>query len=145
MPTICARSEVQILAEKEEYYFLLDLSGADLHGISLLEATSLGSADLRPPISSANLEGASLHGANLSDTTLLFSNLKGASFYRANLGGASLHGANLSGANLGGCKRLTQEQIDQAEADSDNPPKLEGVVDAKTGKPLVWCGRSPAV
>ena len=145
MLTISARSEVQILAEKEEFYSLLDLSGADLHGISLLEATSLGSlgsSDLRSPISSANLEGASLSGANLSGATLLFSNLKGASLYCANLEGASLSGANLSGANLRGCERLTQEQIDQAKADSDNPPKLEGVVDAKTGKPLVWCGRS---
>ena len=65
MLTICARSEVQILAEKEEFYSLLDLTGADLHGISLLEATSLGSlgsSDLRLPISSANLEGASLSG-----------------------------------------------------------------------------------
>ena len=121
MPTICARSEVQVLAEKKEIYFRLDLSGADLHGISLLEATSLGSSDRRPPISSANLEGAFLHGANLSGAGLVFSNLKGASLYRANLEGAFLHGADLSGANLRGCEGLTQEQLDQAKADSRQP------------------------
>ena len=47
---------------------------------------------------------------------------------------------DLSGADLTSCKGLTQEQIDRAASDSGNPPKLEGVVDAKTGKPLVWRG-----
>ena len=113
MPTICARSEVQVLAGKKEIYFRLDLSGADLHGISLLEATSLGSSDRRPPISSANLEGAFLHGANLSN------------------------------ADMRGCIGLTQEQIDRAIAQKGHPPKLTGTVDANTGEPLVWRGGTP--
>ena len=57
-----------------------------------------------------------------------------------NLNDVFLHGANLTGTNLKNCKGLTQEQIDEAVADSDNPPTLEGVVDANTGEPLVWRG-----
>ena len=53
---------------------------------------------------------------------------------------ADLNHANLAGADMSGCKGLTQDQIDRATADSDNPPNLEGVVDAKTGKLLVWSG-----
>ena len=33
-----------------------------------------------------------------------------------------------------------QYQLDAARADPDNPPKLDGVLDAETGKPLVWRG-----
>ena len=113
MPAICARNAAQLLTEKKEFYFRLDLSGADLRYVSLLEATSLGNSDLQPP------PGAS-----------------------ANLEGVFLTGAELSGANLRGCKGLTQEQIEQAKADSDNRPNLEGVFDTKTGKPLAWRGKA---
>ena len=36
---------------------------------------------------------------------------------------------------------LTQAQLDEACADPDNPPKLDGVIDAVTGEPLVWRGQ----
>ena len=65
--------------------------------------------------------------------------------------------ANVSGASLGkGTRttlsdppvretvyaRLTQDQLDEARADPDNPPKIDPVVvDAKTGEPLVWPGK----
>ena len=62
----------------------------------------------------------------------------------ADLKGAFLNGANLSGADLRGCEGFAQEQIDDATADSDNPTKLEGVVDINTGNPLVWHGVSPS-
>ena len=64
-------------------------------------------------------------------------NLKG-----AHLAGANLEGADLTGADLRDCRGLTQEQLDQATADSDKPPKLVDVVDAN-GEPLVWSGASP--
>ena len=54
------------------------------------------------------------------------------------LNDAHLNRANLTGADLRNCKGLTQERLDQAIADSNNPPKLEGVIDANTGEPLVW-------
>ena len=76
----------------------------------------------------ANLNNVFLHGAKLEG---------------ANLTEADLKHANLTGTNLKNCKGLTQEQIDQATVDDDNPPKLEGVVDANTGEPLVWRGRPP--
>ena len=65
-------------------------------------------------------------------------NLKG-----ARLAGANLEGADLTGADLRDCRGLTQEQLDQATADSDKPPKLVDVVDAN-GEPLVWSGKEPA-
>ena len=37
---------------------------------------------------------------------------------------------------------LTQAQLDSAIADPENPPKLEGVLDAETGEQLVWRGRA---
>ena len=145
LPLICIRSKLQIEIEEKEFYFNLDLSGADLHGVSLLRVASLGNSDMEPPPgASANLERADLVRTNLSSAALVFANLKGAHFYNANLEGAFLNGTILSGAHLSGCKGLTQEQIDRATADSDNPPKLEGVVDADTGKLLVWRGASPS-
>ena len=95
----------------------------------------------------ACLEGARLSRANLESVWLDDADLKGASLYGANLKNASLHDANLTradlrGANLKGCIGLTQKQIDQTRAWSGILPRLEGVVDADTGKPLVWHTRS---
>ena len=61
----------------------------------------------------------------------------------ANLYHADLTGADLSDADMRGCKGLTQEQIDQAVVQEGWPPNLEGAVDANTGEPLVWHGRTP--
>ena len=142
MPAICVRSELQIEIEEKEFYFNLDLSGADLHGVSLLRVASLGNSNLQPrPGISANLKGAFLSCSNLSGAHLVFANLKDAQFFGANLEGAFLSRSNLSGADLRDCKGLTQDQIDQAVArPPDKPPSLEDLVDAKTGKPLVWRG-----
>ena len=97
-----------------------------------------------------NLSGANLNDADLFGANLYGANLKEAKLNRVNMVGAKLEGANLDGANLTGafdmrgCRGLTQEQIDQAVALPDNPPNLEGVVDANTGKLLVWRGASPS-
>ena len=105
---IVDRSAAQIEIEKEEKY-RLDLRELNLTGGHLL--------------TNANLTNANLGGAQLGE---------------ANLANAQLFGACLAGTYLKGCKGLTQEQIDEARAKPDNPPKLEGVLDAETGKPLVW-------
>ena len=146
MPAICVRSELQIEIEEKEFYFNLDLSGADLHGVSLLRVASLGNSNLQPrPGICANLKGAFLSCSNLSGAHLVFANLKDAQFFGANLKGVFLSRSNLSGADLRDCKGLTQDQIDQAVArPPDKPPNLQGVVDAETGKPLVWRGDSPS-
>ena len=75
-------------------------------------------------------------------------NLNEADLWKANLRGTELHEAflattNLSNADMRGCIGLTQEQIDQAIAQKDHPPKLTGAVDANTGEPLVWRGGTP--
>lgn len=142
MGAICARSTSQIEVEKKEYC-PLDLSGADLKGVNLFDA-SLEHWDPRSgKLFRAKMEKVRLNRTNLSGAFLTGANLKGAHFYGANFKGAHLIGADLSGAALKGCEGLTQEQLDQARTSTDTPPDLEGVVDAETGKPLVWRGDSP--
>ena len=80
-----------------------------------------------------NLSRAHLAGAELTHIDLTSAFLDG-----ANLTGAFFTSANLTGANLRSCEGLCQIEIDYAKVDSYNPPKLEGVVDAETGKPIVW-------
>ena len=75
-------------------------------------------------------------------------NLTGAKLFGANLENANLRGANLAGAEFSPkvyeedivpAYGLTQEQLDSAIADPpDQPPSLDGLLDAKTGKPLFW-------
>ena len=139
-----------------------NLSGAHLSGANLsrtewrdaiLKDTFLDDADLR----NANLQGTDLSNANLSDA-----DLSDVVFFETDLSGVKLSGANLSGTNLSvtiwkdaittlrvkggtskaGVRNLTQAQLDQAHADPNNPPRLDGIVDVETGKPLVWRGSS---
>ena len=144
MTAICSRSDSQIEAEKGEYC-PLELSGADLEGLDLVTAPmGMLVASSSEPTTPLNLNGANLTGANLRGAYLTCVSLKGANLAKADLTGAFLGSANLTDAYMSECKGLTQEEIDHAEAEPDNPPKLEGVVDADTGKPLVWRGRSPS-
>ena len=129
MTAVRERSEAQIEIEKEGEH-RMNLSGANLNDAKLWEVK----------LNRANLDRVDLTGADLLDAKLKRVNL-----VEANLEGANLDGANLTGAfDMRGCKGLTQEQIDQAVALPDNPPNLEGVVDANTGKLLVWRGASPS-
>ena len=133
-----------------------DLSGANLEGANLhrafLQDSNLSRANLREAIlSDTNLSGANLSRADLRD----------ADFTHAEFGAADLSDALLRNANLTGARfrrtaqahasepqvpgthfaRLTQSQLDEAVADSFNPPIIdEGVVDYETGKQLVWRG-----
>ena len=118
------------------YLVTVGLPNADLTGVNLAGADLLAASLYR-----ADLAGANLTLANLSHAGLFNADLEGANLTGANLTGANLKDANLTGTDLRNCEGLTQEQIDQAQADSDNPPNLTDVVDAKTGDPLVWRGR----
>ena len=129
------------------------LSNANLAGASLHES------DLsRTRLQGGNLAGASLPQANLSGAILSRANLAGALLSGANLTGSDLSNANLSNANLSPLTVITQEvdkdeyrqtvraqltqaQLDVARADPRKPPKLDGAIDAETGKPLVWRGK----
>ena len=138
-----------------------ELWKADLSRTNLLDA-NLSEAFLHDAILSdamiakANLSGASLMDANLSRTTLVSADLSHAilqdadlsetHLWNSNLLGADIRKANLSGAHFSigldqrSLTKLTQTQLDTARADPDNPPKIDGVVDAETGEPLVWRG-----
>ena len=148
-----------------------DLSGVENRranlSLSILSDADLSDAHLL----GTDLSGALLAGANLSNSKIIYANLRkavllnailpGAFVFHSDLSGAKLGGAELSGAVLPGAKLygaslfatsvpgadlssttgLTQEQLDQARVDPDNPPKLDGVLDAETGEPLVWRGK----
>ena len=154
MECLCNRSDGQLKIEYREGY-ILDLCNAYLSGVTLTEAdlfwASLWDVNLRH----AHLVRADLSHASLCNADLSHTNLGRAILAKADLSGTRLLGANLAGADLSGTilsysdfvgselpKDLTQEQLDPAVADPDNPPILTDVKDRKTGKPLVWRGAS---
>ena len=145
---ICNRDESHLLLERIAKY-RLDLSDADLRRISLTDA---------------DLTGAYLFGANLSEGSLMRANLTNARFLgtifselrpptecqseedRSETGHALIEGANFSGAQFSHnsfhpAEGLLQSELNKACADPDNEPNLKGVIDASTGKPIVWQGR----
>ena len=158
MQEIATRNEAQLRVENP----VRTLSGACLEGIDVskgnLSGLFLDGVSLKRAIlHGTNLSGAFMFGACLEEASLISANLEsvwledadltGASLYRANLRNASLRDANLTkadlrGAKLKGCSGLTQKQVDQTRAWTGILPRLEGVVDADTGKPLVWHTRS---
>ena len=98
----------------------------------------------------ANLRGSDLSGSLMSGADLTNANLSRAILHGTELWAADLTGANLLGADISGAifsdrlegvaVGLTQAQIDSAMADPDDPPILDGVLDAETGALLVWRG-----
>ena len=162
-PTI--REDVQavitLIGERSNHGRTLERSQFPKSIIDLSRA-ALAFADLKD----ANLTGARLYKADLSSARLVNANLSSTQLVGVDLNGASLRNADLSGAylrlakmdhtflndaNLSGslfsrdgkepATGLTQTQLDTARADSGNPPELSGVLDAETGKPLVWSGK----
>ena len=125
MRAVGMRNGSQIETEKKEE-FRLGLFKADLKDLYLSSAN----------LSRVDLGGADLSGAQLLDDTNLSETF---------LLGVNLSGAFLDGTDLRNCTGLTQKELDRATANPDNPPKLEGVVDAETGKPLVWRGDKKAL
>ena len=135
-----SRNAAQIEIEKKQYC-LVDFSGADLRRVNFLDAGFYHWDPRSGKFATANMENAHLADANLSSASMTAANFKGAYLHGANFKGAILVHTVLSGANLKGCKGLTQEQINMAKVSPDNPPELEGVLDAETGKPIVWRGK----
>ncbi len=128
---IRTRSDANIALEKEENLLGLDLSDADLP---------------RSVFDKADLSKANLMDTDLSEAFLENTNLAGAYLAGATLSGADLKDANVSGTTFfyGGidpAKGLTQAQLNEARADRDHPPDLNGCVDAETKEPLVWNGK----
>ena len=158
MQAIGSRSPERISLERSEDFKLylrdakirhLQIRGARLSGAWLTKADLSGATLPYADLSSARLRRAILTGVDFRHA-----NLTDAKFWGANLSKAKLFDANLSGADLCGIDarstaykqpvcNFTQAQLDEAVADCDNPPKLEGVLDAETGEQLVWRGGVP--
>ena len=105
----------------------------------------------RVSFEAANLEESSFRGSLLIGANLRIADLRCANLSTAVLANADFAGvAKLRDVKLSGTKfaleddppvrGLTQARLDQARADPDNPPELDGVLDAVTGKQLVWRG-----
>ena len=103
-----------------------NLSGAQLDGSCLKDALLMDSHLYRADIETSDLDGADLSNANLSDADLYQVN-----FIGATLSGAILTNANITGANFKRVKGLTQDQLNGACAESDEPPRNLPKVDRK--------------
>ncbi len=79
---------------RENHDVVIDLEGADLHGIDLHEALLMNAK-----LGGVNLEGADLRSARMPTADLQKANLR-----NADLRGASMHRSNLVGADLRGAK-----------------------------------------
>ena len=144
---ICNRDNSHLFLERNAG-FKLDLSDADLRRISLTNADLSGAYLL-----GADLSGASLMMANLTNAQLagaIFSELRPPTECQSDedrseaiLSKAFIREANFSGAgfSISGsypAEGLIQRELNKTCADPNNEPKLEGVVDARSGKPIVW-------
>ena len=122
-----------------------DLSGAELIGATmphcLCDGTNFAGADL----GETELRDATFLHANLRNASLAAADLAGATFLYSNLRRVWLKETNLSGVEFSeaspGEAGLTQEQLDEACADPNVPPKLDDMFDAETGEPLEWHGK----
>ncbi len=107
--------------------FVLDLKNTNFRRAWLNNAP-LSRADF----SNANLMDSYLHNTNLSESTFHNSQLRGANLFDADLTNArfSLNGKHPATG-------LTQDQIDDAWCNQENPPMLDGVRDEVTGRQLI--------
>lgn len=108
-------------------------------------------------LSGADLSNSILANADFTNAFLAFVDLSGADISGAIFNQTIFNECNLSGARFTsvtvyldqstrnrGPRNLTQAQLDQAVADPDNPPILDGAIDAETGEQLVWRGSAPS-
>ena len=126
----------------------VDFSNAKLHGTNLGRANLSGAnfqygTATKAWFESANLSCASFLRGDLSGAKLMKADLTDAHFLDANFNEANISDANVSGVKFsnGGnqpTKGLTQAQLDEPQSDWSDPPKLTGVLDAGTGRQLVW-------
>ena len=119
----------------------IDLSGAEIVNSDLSGNSFFFNCNLsKTNISEVNLSGVSFSGSDLSEATILKSDMSGVNLRDTNLSGADFYFAapNTTPQPVTG---LTQSQLDQARADPNNPPEVDKVLDAQTGKLLVWRGK----
>ena len=145
-----------------------NLTGANLESSDLSRTSWEGGTLAQAQLSSVDLSNANILETSLSDANLSSAKLTDATLQEVDLSAADLSRADVSGTrfssiihkgalfereyakSLGidpieyyvGVRGLTQAQIDQARADPMNPPQVEGILDARTGEPIVWRGQS---
>ena len=124
-----------------------DLSDTMAWGAKFGGASLRGSKFVRAKCHVSYFYNADLRDVDFSDAHLFSANLRSARVSGANFAGCRLDGADVSGTFFEAfldsdtpAQGLTQQQLDKAEADPSEPPRLEHVADAVTGLPLVWRG-----
>lgn len=131
------------------------LENANLSDV-LASGTKIGGAQLRgSKLTRAECVASDFYNADLRDVDFSDAHLFGAILRSARVSGANFAGCRLDGADVSGAffgafldtdtpaRGLTQQQLDKARAEPEEPPLLDGVVDAVTGFPLVWPSRTP--
>ena len=142
MDAICVRSTRGIAIERQSW-FRLGLSSANLSGVRLMDADLF-----RAVLTDADLSGAVLANADLAFAWLDGANLSGADLWDTNLSSAALVRPKIPDdlpekTDRKPATGLTQEQLNEAVSEPEFLPELDGVVDAVTGKQLVWRGGPP--
>ncbi len=143
----CCRDQEKVDLEKENG-FKIDLSRSNLKG-AVLTGLNLSGSNL----SYAKLHGAYLVCVDLSQADLALSILYNAQVQGSNMFGATLLETDVSETQFYGTsasnppkdipvRGLTQEALNKARAEYRKPPNLCNVLDADTGCPLVWGGRT---
>ena len=130
-----------------------NLRGANLSGANLslanLRAANLAEADLidanlsvadlqHAQLTWSNLSHARLSGATLTDIRISHSNFSGAFIYPASVGLDDTDHVDAEEEII--VTGLTQSMADAMWAEKDNPPLVDGVADAETGKAIEWRG-----
>ncbi len=130
------------------------LEDADLSGAEMSDADFSGvqarKCKFRGATMPAKMVDADLEEADMTEAVFPNTDLTGADLGAANLTGAELHGRvywiDRAGKHEAedNAVRITQEQLDEAVADPDRPPKLSirPVGDAESGIRLVWRGKA---
>ena len=131
-----------------------NLSEAVLHGADLSFANCRKSNFRKASLVEANLHHVSVDHSDFSETRIDWVDCNEGSFYKTTFAkariqncefnGAMLHQADLTRTYLSFGNMLTQQQLDNAEADPDAPPFIYAdLVDSETGEPLNWRGELP--
>ena len=141
----------------------VDLKGATLFKVKLNRSYLVGTNFTNATLLNVDMSDTKLSRVNMAQATLIAVNISGADFTGLpNRSDGELYISSMEKANKkiepltppqdlddtfsmlipGPVAGLTQGQLDMCFADPDKPPKLDGVLDAKTGRQLIWRGRS---
>lgn len=85
-----------------------------------------------------DLTDSDLSGADLSNVVMAYANLTGAQLFSTTLSGSDLSQAIFSENGRHPAEGMTQADLDEACADASGGPRLDGVTDIDTDRPLVW-------